>query len=266
MKPTRIVILPVLALTLLLAILLTAASQPSRAAASNTKSVTVDYAIALLDAGVDQADIVARIMEKNLTFRVAPGDIDRLRAAGAGKALINTVTREGVGLENSETAPSGITSPTQEQGGADTNGWGRPSRLGGKEGADSTSEDSRPGAGTATAAPSDSYDEGDTNGEGIEELPDGGYYAYPGYDYYYPGYYGYFSYGYAYPYYYYPNYYYPYRSYGYYSSPYFRYPRHSFRTMPRGGGSFRGAPHGGGVRPAPRGGGHQSAPRGSHHH
>ena len=253
----RIPLVPTLALPLVLAVLATVAFLPSKAVASPTKSVTVDYVIALLDTGVTQTDIVARIKEKNLAFRLAPGDVDRLRAAGAGQVLIDAITNRAAVLENQESASPGEPTRRQERGGADTNGWGRPSRLGNV---------SQPGEGAATAAPSATEGEVDENSEGIEEIPDDGYYA----DSYYssPGYYG-FSYYYGYPYpYYYPSFYYPYGFYGYYSSPYYYHPHHFSRPIPRGGGSFHGVPRGGGgVRSAPHGGGGgRPAPRGSHHH
>jgi hypothetical protein len=249
MKATPI--LPTLFL-LLFACVMTAAALPSRAATTAPKTVTVDYVIALLDSGISQADIVARIKEKNLAFRLAPGDIDRLRGAGAGEELIVQITGGTVILENREGAPSAEPARPKEQSGAGTNGWEHPSRLGGKQG--TTSGDQVAG--------------GDDD-EGIEETPYDGDddYSY-GSSY---GYYGFsYSYGYPYPYYYYPSfyypYYYPYRSYGYYSSPYFHHPHHSFRTQPRGQGSFRSAPRGGNFRSAPQGGGHRSSPRGSQHH
>lgn len=79
----------------------------SAAPGTQAKTVSVDYVLALMDAGIDQRDIVRRIVEKNLTFRMAPGDIDRLREAGAGKELIDVVTAE-----------------------QDTSQWERPNRLG----------------------------------------------------------------------------------------------------------------------------------------
>src|SRR5882672_5199765 len=80
-----------LSLPLLLVTFVTVAFLATTAASAATKPVTVDYVIGLLDAGVDQADIVARIQERDLTFRFAPGDIDRLRAAGASEDLIDEV-------------------------------------------------------------------------------------------------------------------------------------------------------------------------------
>ena len=264
----RTPILPTLFL-LLLATVLTAAALPSRAATPAPKSVTVDYVIALLDGGSSEADIVARIKEKKLTFRLVPGDIDRLRAAGAGRDLIGRITAGTVVLENSEGAPSAEPAPPKEQSGADTNGWGRPSRLGGEKGTNPGAGDSRAGEGAATAAPSSADRAADGDGEGIEEMPYAGDVTYPygsSYDYYGFSY----SYGYPYPYYYYPSYYYPYyypyRSYGYYSSPYYHHPHYSYRTQPRGNGSFRSAPRGGSFRSAPQGGGHRPSPRGSQHH
>ena len=234
MKRTLTVVLPIVFLSLL----------PLLAATSEPKIVGVDYVLALMDAGIDQKDIVRRIEERNLAFHLAPGDIDRLRAAGAGKQLIEVVTTEG--------AASGATAPPQDQGGTDADRWGRPSRLGSPQ---------------PEAAPDDGAE---YNNQGTEGDSYGGYNAYPDYDYW-PGYYGFvYSYGYPYPYYSYPHYYYPYRSY-YFSAPYYSYPRHSFRGNPRGGGSWRGVPHGGGggggtPRSTPRGGGRpRSSPRGTHH-
>jgi len=264
MKRATTLVLP----TLLLCIL------PVLAASSQPKIVGVDYVLALMDSGIDQKEIIHRIEEKNLTFRLAPGDIDRLREAGAGKNLIEVVTAESAVLENHEGAPSGGTAAPQDQRGTGSSQWGRPSRLGGEGSAGPEGGASQP---DAIQAPSTSSadDQAEYNGEGIEEQPYGGYGgyggygAYPDYDYW-PGYYGFvYSYGYPYPYYYYPSYYYPYRSF-YYSYPYYTFPHHSFRTVPRGGGWVRGAPHGGGgggaPRSSPRGGGSpRSSPRGSHH-
>lgn len=58
------------------------------------RTVSVDYVLALMDAGIDQTEIVRRIVEKNLEFRLEPGDLDRLREAGCGSALIEVVTAE----------------------------------------------------------------------------------------------------------------------------------------------------------------------------
>ncbi len=256
MKRTLPLVATVIVLPLALVLVSALAGLPARASApaeSKAKIVSVDYVLALMDEGIDQKEIVERIQAKHLAFRVGPGDIDRLRAAGAVEELIDAVTGEGAVLENQEAAPAGPSARPQEQGGADTRGWERPNRLG------KTGEATAPSYG----------DEGeDGDDEGIVEEPDRGYYAYPAYGYYAPGYYNYmFSYGYGYPYYYYPyypGYYYPYRSYYYYSSPYHHTPRFSYRTFPRGG-SFRSAPRGGSVAPAPRGGGHRTSPRGSHH-
>ena len=261
-------ILLTLALPLVLAVLATAALLPSKAAASTTKSVTVDYVIALLDTGVGQADIVARIKEKNLAFRLAPGDVDRLRAAGAGKELVDAITNSAAVLENHESASPGEPARPQERGGSDTNGWGRPSRLGGKTDAGTEGDVAQPDAGAAPDSSSSIEGEADDNDEGIEEIPDDGSYA-DSY-YYTPGYYGYsYYYGYPYPYYYYPSYYYPYGFYGYYSSPFFHHPHQFSQPIPRGGGSFHPVPRGGGggVRSAPHGGGGgRPSPHGSHHH
>lgn len=108
----RIPPLLVPAVLLPFAIVLLAASLmlPARAsAAPQAKAVTVDYVIGLLDAGIGQQEILDRIKEKDLTFRLEPGDTDRLREAGAGEDLIAAVTGEAVDR------------------------WGRPSRLGRQE-------------------------------------------------------------------------------------------------------------------------------------
>src|SRR5436309_12338480 len=90
----RIPLLPTLALPLVLAVLATVAFLPSKAVASTTKSVTVDYVIALLDTGVTQTDIVARIKEKNLAFRLAPGDVNGLAAAGRARERLTASPNE----------------------------------------------------------------------------------------------------------------------------------------------------------------------------
>jgi len=268
MKRAKTVLLPTLLLSVLPLLLVATLVRPARAASSGPKVVGVDYVLALMDAGIDQKEIIQRIEEKNLAFRLALGDLDRLREAGAGKHLIEVVSAEAAVLENHEGAASGPTTPPQDKGGADASQWGRPNRIGGE---------SRPGA--AQAPPASSDDQTTNGDEGIEEQPYGGYSGYggyggyggySGYDYW-PGYYSFvYSYGYPYPYYYYPGYYYPYRSY-YFSYPFYTFPHHSFRTAPRGGGSIRGVPRGGwggggSPRSSPRGGGSpRSAPRGSHH-
>ncbi len=265
MKRATTLVLP----TLLLCIL------PVLAASSQPKIVGVDYVLALMDAGIDQKEIVHRIEEKNLAFRLAPGDLDRLREAGAGKNLIEVISAESAVLENHEGARAGGTAAPQDQRGTGASQWGRPSRLGG-EGTGTPEGGAPPPEGSQAPSTTTPDDEAEYNGEGIQEEPYGGsggyggyggYGAYPDYDYW-PGYYGFvYSYGYPYPYYYYPRYYYPYRSY-YFSSPYYTYRHHSFGYVPRGGGSFRGGFHGGGGSPrsSPRGGGgSRPSPRGSHH-
>jgi len=237
------------------------------AESGKAKVVNVDYVIALMDAGIDQKEIIHRIEARNLTFRIESGDVDRLREAGAGKNLIEVVVGEQA--EPETVAPQG------DQGSA-TSEWGRPNRMGGTGSGSPQGDESY--------APPASGDEGDNNnGEGIEESPYygggygggyGGYGSYPDYGDYWPGYYG-FVYTYGYPYYYYypyySAYYYPYR-YHYYGG--YSYPRHYFRGAPRGGGWVSSGPRGGGMHSAPRMGGHSSprgsggghsAPRGSHH-
>ena len=197
--PPSVAVVLVFALALL-------SNRASAAPQTQSKVVSVDYVLALMDAGIDQKEIVRRIVEKNLTFHLQTGDIDRLREAGADDALVEVVSTE-----------------------QDTSQWEHPRRL---------------------DAP-----EGITDGEGDYAAPSYGGYA--------PGYSS-FTFSYGYPYYYYPSYayyapYYGYYSYGFhnrYGTHYGHHQSYSYRTAPRGSGSFRGAPHG-----SPR-----SSPRGSHHH
>jgi hypothetical protein len=91
----------------LVAALALLSTRASAAPETQAKMVSVDYVLALMDAGIDQREIVRRIVEKNLTFRMEPGDIGRLREAGAGKELVDVVTAE-----------------------QDTSQWERPHRLG----------------------------------------------------------------------------------------------------------------------------------------
>src|SRR5712692_1593693 len=55
---------------------------------------TVDYVIGMLEAGMAPQAIIDLIHGKGLTFRIAEGDVDRLRAAGAGDDLVGVVTGE----------------------------------------------------------------------------------------------------------------------------------------------------------------------------
>ncbi|MGH2670534.1 MAG: hypothetical protein ACRDH5_15710 [bacterium] len=57
---------------------------------------SADYVIGMLDAGMDQDDIIERIINDDLMFHFEKGDIDRLREAGAGLDLIRVVTRREV--------------------------------------------------------------------------------------------------------------------------------------------------------------------------
>ncbi len=230
-------------------------------AATSDQVVNVDYVIALLDAGVDQAKVIDRIEQKGLTFRLAPGDMARLRSAGADDKLIEAVVDHAAVLEgHGGPGPQAGQEQTPTQ---DSDSWGRPSRLG---------HPGTPGSGDAPATPDQEQatppaDEGEQqyqqqsgeDGQGIEEEPYGGSYGY-----YYPGYYD-FYYGYPYPYY----YSYPYGAYFYY--PYYHFfPRHHFNGgFGRGGGGVRTVPRGGqGTAPRSGGGFHsapRSSPRGSHH-
>ncbi len=215
---------------------------PARAAAAEPRATSVDYVIALLDAGVDQKEIVARIGDKNLTFRLTPGDVDRLRAAGAGDELIDAVRRQATAQENrdGEGPPEG----TEQAPSRPTGDWGRPSRL---------------GRGQVIPAPQDEDQE-----QNSDEGNDGGEYTYPRYhDDGYPVDGGFdFYYGYPYPFYYYPFGSYIYDSYPYYHHPY---PRFQYRGVVRGGGTFRGAPRGGHLSMPGPGGGFRRLPRGSRH-
>ena len=254
MKPTMPA--KILAVSLFLPLLFVVAvlALPGRtAAAAKDTTVNVDYVIALLDSGVERAKIVERIDSQNLTFRLAPGDVARLRAAGADDKLIDAVVDHAAVLEGQGQASA--------QG---TDRWSRPSRLGNPA-----------GSGQEQAPPADDEQQYQQqvgeDGQGIEEAPyDGGYGGgsygyYPGY---YSGYYDYYG-GYPYPYY----YSYPYGAYFHYSSPYYSYyPRHyyyGYGYSGHGGGGVRSAPRGthsgaprsgGGSHSAPR-----SAPRGSRH-
>jgi hypothetical protein len=266
MKRNPTVFLSSLILPLLVVAVVAAIFLPTRASAQGGKAVTVDYVIGLLDAGVSEDDIVARIEKNHLTFRVASGDIDRLMSAGATGHLVDAIISAGITLENREGAPA--------QGGTDTNGWGRPSRMG-------TQNETYPPSGEAAPPPSDGH------AEGIEEMPDDGGYYYPGTSYYYPSYVSFglsYGYPYYYPYYaYYPYYYYPAYHYGYHCNvPYYGHGGSGggYRTVPRGsggGGSIHYGPRGGGGMTMAHGGGggmmmphggggggHRSAPRGHH--
>ena len=83
---------------------------PSPASAASDKPVRivrVDYVLALMDAGVDQKEIIRRIVEKNLAFDLEPDDIDRLREAGCGDPLIEVMTAE----QESRTSDGGAYAP-----------------------------------------------------------------------------------------------------------------------------------------------------------
>jgi len=253
MKPTTPVKSPAVLLLALL-LIVTALLLPGRiSAAAKDATVNVDYVIALLDSGMERAKIVERIESQGLTFRLAPGDLPRLRAAGADDKVIDAVVDHAAVLEGQgQAAP-----PAQG-----TDRWGRPSRLGNSGEAGSGQEQAAP-----PADGDQQYEQYGDDGQGIEETPYGGgsYGYYPGY---YTGYYNTY-YGYPYPYY----YSYPYGSYFYYSSPYYsyyyphRYYRYGFsgqggggRTVPRGTHSMGSPRPGGGSHSSPR-----TAPRGSHH-
>ncbi|OLC56152.1 MAG: hypothetical protein AUH92_00705 [Acidobacteria bacterium 13_1_40CM_4_69_4] len=263
MKRTLPAIVPALLSSLAFMLIVATALLPARlSAASSDKVVNVDYVIGLLDAGVDQSKIVDRIEQKGLTFRIAPGDMSRLRAAGAEDKLIDAVIDHAAGLEGQ--GGTGSKAGQEQAPPQETDQWGRPSRLGNPGGTGSNEAPAAPGQEQATPPPEgedQQYEQSsDGNGQGIEEEPYGGSYGY------YPGYYD-FYYGYPYPYYS-P---YPYSAYFYYSYPYYHYyPRHYFYGgSARGGGGVRTAPRGGRMAAPHSSGGFHSAPRshprGSHH-
>ena len=104
-------ILPLIVPSVLVLALALLSGSASAAPGTQARIVSVDYVLALLDAGIEQREIIQRIVEKNLAFRLAPGDLDRLREAGGGKELIEVVTGE-----------------------QDTSRWEHPNRLGTGEG------------------------------------------------------------------------------------------------------------------------------------
>src|SRR5438046_3105066 len=162
MKRAMTLVLPALLLCIL----------PLLAASSQQKIVGVDYVLALMDAGIDQKEIIHRIEEKNLTFRLAPGDLDRLREAGAGKNLIEVISAESAVLANPEGARAGGTA-AQDQRGTGASQWGRPSRLG-SEGAQEPEGGAPPPEGSQAPSTTSPDDEAEYNGEGIQEEPYGG--------------------------------------------------------------------------------------------
>jgi len=268
MKRNLPVTLPAVLSFLALVFVVAALLLPGRlSAATAGQVVNVDYVIALLDAGVDQTKIVDRIEQKDLTFRLAPGDMARLRSAGASDKLIEAVVDRAAVLEGQ--GGPGSKAGQEQPPAQDSDHWGRPSRLGSSGTPGSTSAPAAPGQEQPSPPADDEQQQyqqqSGEDGQGIEEEPYGGSYgySYPGY---YSGYYD-FYYGYPYPYY----YSYPYGAYFYYSYPYYHYyPRHQFyggfghggggrRTVPRGG-HMSSPRSGGGFHSAPR-----SSPRGSHH-
>src|SRR6266571_536740 len=117
-------VLSALALTLIAATLFL----PGRLSAAATEQVVnVDYVIALLDAGVDQTKIVDRIEQKGLTFRLTPGDMARLRTAGASDKLIEAVVDRAAVLEGH--GGPGSKAGQEQPPAQDSDRWGRPSRL-----------------------------------------------------------------------------------------------------------------------------------------
>ena len=237
------------------------------AAAAPSRPLSIDYVIGMLESGLDQKTIVARIADGNLTFRLSEGDLDRLRAAGAGEDLVKAVTREGVVLENREKAQVPAPAPREgatgqegaapEAGTPAPDGWSRPQRLGTEAAPDA---EGPPGGVTAPESGEEEKQEEDDRGSGEDDwmTPRYGmtYYA-PGYA---PDYYPWtYWYGYYGPYasfYYYPHYgYFPYWSTG-----------HPGTFLHGHGGGFRGSPRGspGGHSGVRGGGAPRTTPRGAH--
>src|SRR5262249_24468861 len=79
---------------------------------AGSQTVSVAYVIGMLQAGMDQRAITQSLHGRAVAFRRAPGDIDRLRAAGAGDELVQAVAREGAVLDTpqAEGAPPGAAS------------------------------------------------------------------------------------------------------------------------------------------------------------
>jgi hypothetical protein len=100
MKQTRPAIVPAILSALAFMLIVASLLLPGRLSAASTgQVVNVDYVIALLDAGVDQAKVIDRIEQKGLTFRLGPGDMARLRSAGADDKLIEAVVDHAAVLE-----------------------------------------------------------------------------------------------------------------------------------------------------------------------
>jgi hypothetical protein len=81
-------------IVLLLSILIVPFSLARAADEPDVRSA--DYLIGMLEAGLDQDDIIERIINDDLMFHFEKGDIDRLREAGAGPDLLRVVTRREV--------------------------------------------------------------------------------------------------------------------------------------------------------------------------
>jgi len=236
------------------------------AAAAPPRPLSVDYVIGMLESGLNQKTIVARITDNSLTFRLSEGDLDRLRAAGAGEDLVKAVTREGVLLENRESVPAQAPAPREGAAGPKPaamepvapapDGWSRPQRMSTPPAPES---EGPPAAVTSPEPGEEERQEGDDQGSGEDDwmTPRYGmtYYA-PGYA---PDYYPWtYWYGYYGPYasfYYYPH---------YYSLPYWS-PGHPGAFLHGHGGGFRGSPRGspGGHSGVRGGGAPRTAPRGT---
>jgi hypothetical protein len=252
LEVTMKTLLPVLVVAVALALspgLATASgTAPTPTEPGTPETLSVDYVLGLMQAGMKPGLVVDLIREQDLHFRLATGDVERLRAAGASQALVEAVTARTVTLQNRATA-------SQDQGRTGDDSAARPPTRPRRIGTQYS------GAGAAEQGGTGASGE-EVQGEG-EQGPVISY----GYDLWWPGYFGSFWYPPFYSYYYAPYAYgYPYVSYPYgYGGDYLRGPRgghRGFGTHSWGGhhGGF-----GGGVRTLPRGSRGGGAGHGSPH-
>jgi hypothetical protein len=253
MKTTVLTVVGLAAAALAFVSLTTPALAASAPAAAEARAHSVDYVIGMLEAGMDQRAILARIHDEHLTFRLAEGDLDRLRDAGAGDELIDAVSGRPAADKGTSGQPVAPSRP-QRLVTPETRGQAPQAVPPATAGAPPVG--SRPDAGESDQGSPDQPAEESGAGPGEEEGQSEQYEApHGGYPYYVPGYdYGYYAYGYpgVYdwpPYYYYSPFYNPYYYSYYFGYPYY-YPRHRFF-----GGGWRGGSIG---RTTPRG-----SPRGS---
>ena len=139
------------------------------ATAGSTQPVSIDYVFGMLQAGLDQDEIIRHIVDKDVTFVLAEGDIERLLKAGASEGLVAVVSAMAKDADSDE--------------------WSHPRRIYDRSGGDDGEKDT------------DAYgDDASAQFYGyISVSPWYGFYPYYpySYGYYYPAYYG--SYGYYYP-------------------------------------------------------------------